>query len=355
MIYYIRVIVTLSIIQYSCNYLHAQKDEFYSKPLEIINEEDSVKLAGTLIAPDSMGTYPLALFISGSGPQDRFSTIGKNRPFLFIAKELEKIGIASVCFDDRGTGQSTGSKFTNTMEVELMDHQLILDAIHEQFADDSLSFSHVGLIGHSLGGMTALELNRSNELDFLVLMATPFEKGFEMMLKQKRNIESLYDDTPEEEIEIGINNMRKVYETLIENKDHPNLDSLLTAEFNALDTGSGLSPTLINNLVYQMTNTHLYDILLYDPMKTNYSLDIPTLFIYGSKDLQVPPAGSIQNIDQLIADRISPIDYVLISGVNHLFQKSKDGSPMDYVLLKESINEIPLGIITSWMERTLIK
>lgn len=332
-----------------------QKNDFYSKSVELFNHVDSVTLAGTLIAPDSTGTFPLAVFISGSGPQDRFSTIGRNRPFLEIAKEIEKIGVASLSFDDRGTGKSSGSKFTSTMEAELLDHRLIIESIPTLLANDSIHFSSLGLIGHSLGGMVALELSRTYDLDFRVLLATPFEKGYEMMLKQKKNMEQLMPDISDQQINVGVENLRTVYEVLIGNPDHIALDSLLTESFHEIDTGNHLSPTTINGLVYQMTQTYLKDILLFDPMRDSFPMDIPSLFVYGSKDLQVPPDASISNLDLIIQDDISPIDYVLFGNLNHMLQKSKDGSPMDYWMLDEPINELPLNTITFWLKQTLDK
>lgn len=332
--------------------LKAQEEStYFSKHLEVFNARDSVTLAGTLLAPDSVGTFPLAIFISGSGPQDRFSTIGKHRPFLVIAKKLQEIGIASLCFDDRGMGESTGSRYTNNMKAEMHDHQLIWDAVPEIESGMDMKFSSVGLIGHSLGGMIALQLGQENDLDFSVLLATPFENGMELMLKQKENIEGLYGNLTPEQVMVTVPDMRVIYEELSEHKSHPALDSILTAKINQLDTGDLMSPTIIEGLVYQMTETIIYDILTFDPMTANYTFDAPTLFIYGSKDLQVPPSMCISNLDQLIKDTLSPVDYVLLGGMNHLLQKSKDGNPLDYFFIDEPINPVAVEVIAAWMRR----
>jgi pimeloyl-ACP methyl ester carboxylesterase len=332
--------------------LEAQEESpYFSKHLEVFNARDSVTLAGTLMAPDSVGRFPLAIFISGSGPQDRFITIGKHRPFLVIAKRLQEIGIASLCFDDRGMGESTGSRYTNNMKAEMYDHQLIWDAVPEIESGVDMKFSSVGLIGHSLGGMIALQLGQENDLDFSVLLATPFENGMELMLKQKENIDRFSSDPSPVQKVLGNENMRAIYHTLIENSEHPQLDSILMTKILELDTADHMLPAFVRGFVYQLTETIMRDIITYDPMATPYTFRAPTIFIYGSKDLQVPPLQSISNLNQMIKDKLSPVDYVLLGGMNHLLQKCKDGHPLDYFLLDEPINPLAVGVITAWLTR----
>ena len=333
--------------------LQAQEDpSFFSKEIEVFNERDSLTLAGTLRAPDSVGEFPLAIFISGSGPQDRFSTMGKHRPFLRIANKLLEIGVATLYFDDRGTGQSSGHRLANTMEAEMTDHQLIWDAVPEIVSDSAIQFESVGLIGHSLGGMIAMELSRTNPIDFMVLLATHYEKGTEMMLKQKELIERV-SGVPEDSIQIGLQSLRPVYSLLVEKQDDPQLDSLLLRTIEEMDTTSFYSSTMKKNLVYQLTQTVMFDILTFDPLERDYALDMPTLFVYGSKDLQVPPSQRIKHLNQRMADTLGTIDYVLLSNLNHLLQKSKDGHPLDYYLLDEGISPLALTVITQWLKGVL--
>lgn len=332
--------------------LHAQEDhgqqQYFSTNVEVFHQKDSVLLTGTLSAPDSNGTFPLAVFISGSGPQDRFSTIGKHQPFLVLSKRLNEVGVATLSFDDRGAGESTGSIFTNTMQQELEDHQLILDAAGEIASNNKISFSKTGLIGHSQGGMIALELSQSNELDFYILLATPFENGMELMLKQKKNFESFQADLSEEEVDRSVNNMREIYEFVIENEENDDLDSLLFQMIQSMDSTNMYTKKVIDGLVYQLTKTSILDIIKYDPMEADYSFDSPTLFIYGGNDLQVSPAMSIENLDKLIKDN-DQVEYVLFSALNHLFQRADKGTPMEYFFIDETINEMALQVVTEWV------
>lgn len=322
----------------------------FHRTIEVYNSEDSVKLVGTLSCPDSIGSFPLAIFISGSGPQDRYSTIGKHRPFLTISQRLNAIGIATLSFDDRGTGQSTGSIFSSGMQKELKDHQLIIHAIPDIEAQYNVRFTKFGLIGHSLGGMVALELSKNNPVDFSILLATPFEKGSELMLKQKRNIENFYQELSVEEKEMSVRNMRRIYEFVNKNKDDKSLDSLLFEEINRMDTGNLYTTEFNNGLVHKITQTSLFDIITHDPKEAGYDFASPTLFIYGSKDIQVPPEGSIKNLNRISQDTIPQVEYVLLSGLNHLLQRCKSGHPLDYFMIDEPINEMAIRVMIEWLK-----
>ena len=62
-----------------------------------------VRLAATLTMPRSEGPHPAVVLISGSGPQDRDESLLGHKPFLVIADNLTRSGIAVLRFDDRGT------------------------------------------------------------------------------------------------------------------------------------------------------------------------------------------------------------------------------------------------------------
>ncbi len=345
------------IIQFVVNngVLHSQQisktDGYYTKDIELFNVKDSVTLAGTFSAPDSSGVYPLVVMISGSGGQDRHSSIGKLKPFKVISDRLNQHGIATLSFDDRGVGKSTGNIFSR-LDDEIRDHELILNSIQKIESESSIAFSKTGVLGHSLGGMIALELSKENNLDFSILLSTPFERGDHMMLKQKELIESLFTDVNIEDVKKGVNNMKEIYNFLNTNRGNDSLKVLLTQRINDMDSIS-LNSNLINGLVFQLTETVLFDILAYDPMNANYTFKSPTIFVYGSKDLQVPPQKSIENLNTLIQNskQSNPtIEYILFSGYNHLLQRCKTGGPVEYFFLEKTIEDEVLAVITAWIK-----
>src|SRR5690606_31105871 len=52
------------------------------------NPEASITLAGTLAIPEGSGPFPAVVLVSGSGPQDRNSTVYGHAPFHVISDHL---------------------------------------------------------------------------------------------------------------------------------------------------------------------------------------------------------------------------------------------------------------------------
>ncbi|MCD0469213.1 alpha/beta hydrolase [Flavobacterium sp. JAS] len=138
---------------------------YNSKDIDFIDSEEDVKLGGTLIFPKTEYSK-IVVITPGSGQNTRNS-------HYVIAEELLKKGIAVYRFDDRGVGKSGG-------EVNFSVDQIIRDlyyALNNIQKIDSLSKKHIGVLGHSLGGIATIDAYQEGlKMDFLILMSTPIEK-----------------------------------------------------------------------------------------------------------------------------------------------------------------------------------
>jgi hypothetical protein len=114
---------------------------------------DNIVLAGALTYPKSGGPFPVAVLISGAGPQDRNEEgFGGHRFFQVLADDLTKRGIAVLRYDDRGVGESTGTQDKATSA------DLAEDVKAAFLFLKTCSFINpqkIGLIGHSEGGFIA--------------------------------------------------------------------------------------------------------------------------------------------------------------------------------------------------------
>ena len=88
---------------------------------------DAALAAGIRVSPVPGPSAAVAL-LSGSGPQDRNSTVFGHRPFLVLADYLTRRGIAVLRFDDRGVGSSTGNFAMATTPDFASDALAALDA-----------------------------------------------------------------------------------------------------------------------------------------------------------------------------------------------------------------------------------
>lgn len=83
----------------------AKKANLYREE-EVTFRNGDIALGGKLLVPATRGPHPAAIFLHGSGPQDRNGEISQLR---FIADHFARHGIAALIYDKRGFGASTGS------------------------------------------------------------------------------------------------------------------------------------------------------------------------------------------------------------------------------------------------------
>lgn len=271
------------------------------------NEKDGATLAGTLTYPvnydKSSKKKPfVVLFVSGSGPQDRDETVFEHRPFLVIADYLARQGIASLRYDDRGTGASVGGKMKNATSEDFMrDAEAGLDFLRQQ-----KKFKKVGLIGHSEGGLIAFLLSAQKKTDFIVSLAGPGVKG----------------------------------------------DTLLATQTNRIMTLSGMPPSMTVEKYRQQKEVKdmawLQWFIDYDPSDNIRKTRCPVFALNGDRDCQVIASQNLTAIRQLLPKSKKNLikEY---SELNHLFQHCKTGLVAEYNEIEETISPEVLSDIAEWI------
>lgn len=97
---------------------------------------------------------------------------GRYRIYVHLAQELAKIGIASLRFDFRGSGDSEGEFSEMTVESEVSDVLKSLAFLHSMPQVDP---NRIGVLGNSFGGAVAvLAASQFKEVKSLVLLAAIF-------------------------------------------------------------------------------------------------------------------------------------------------------------------------------------
>lgn len=271
------------------------------------NEKDGATLAGTLTYPvnydkSSKKKPVVVLFVSGSGPQDRDETVFEHRPFLVIADYLARQGIASLRYDDRGTGASVGGEMKNATSEDFMrDAEAGLDFLRQQ-----KKFKKVGLIGHSEGGLIAFLLSAQKKTDFIVSLAGPGVKG----------------------------------------------DTLLAAQTNRIMSLSGMPATMTVEKYRQQQSvkdlTWLQWFIDYDPTDNIRKTRCPVFALNGDRDCQVIASQNLTAIRQLLPKSKKNLikEY---SELNHLFQHCKTGLVAEYNEIEETISPEVLSDIAEWI------
>ena len=269
------------------------------------NSQANAILSGTLTYPKGYkkgDKVPVVLMVSGSGPQNRDSEIFEHKPFLVIADFLARNGIATLRYDDRAVGKSSGKHQAPTTKEVSNDAQAGLD-----FLRKSNSFSAVGILGHSEGATVAFMLGALQSPDFILSLAGSGVKGDECLYAQAKRITEL--------------------------SGHPlTMDKAQYVKF-----------------ALARPNPWLEYFMNYDPEADIKNTDCPVFALNGEKDCQVIASLNLTSIAQKLPKNINS-KTKLYPGLNHLFQECKTGLPQEYATIEQTISPIVLKDIAEWIK-----
>ena len=324
-----------------------------SRDVEFRNGD--VTLAGTLSLPEGAGPFPAVLLISGSGPQNRDEAIMGHKPFLVLADHLARNGIAVLRFDDRGVGKSTGSFADATTKDFASDVEVGVAYLRTLKEIDS---KHVGLIGHSEGGIVApMVAARSPDVNFLILMAgvgVPIE---ELLREQSR---LLLKSNGADEAYIARNEAvaKRMFIIAKTEKDAMvRKDRLQEFSQSVIDsvaaTGSPLPEDVkaaLQGGVEMLATPWMSYLLSYDPAATLRRVRVPVLAINGELDLQVSPSQNLPTIKAALESGGNrDVTTLELPKLNHLFQTATTGNPAEYSIIEETISPVALNVIADWI------
>jgi hypothetical protein len=321
--------------------------DYVIKEVSYKSTTDDVVLAGTLSLPKGDGPFPAVMLLSGSGPQDRNSSIFGHKPFLLLAHELTQSGIAVLRFDERGVGESGGRTSEMTMATQMGDAQA---GINYLLSNNQINRTKIGLLGHSLGGILAPKLAIENDIDFLVLLAAPGVNGDAMMLKQRKDLLKLRGAT-DKQIE-GTNGMlASLYSELRKSSLE---DEALKTELQkklAIKYETTLPVKELNEMVNSIVdNEELMAILKSSPANYFQKVSCPVLALNGSKDFQVSAKENLAAIEKALSDGgNTAIETHELEGLNHLFQDSDTGDISEYQVIEQTMSPEVLRLITEWV------
>lgn len=317
------------------------------------NEKANIGLAGTLTLPQGSGRFPAVLLISGSGPQDRDSTLFGHKPFLLLADTLTRRGIAVLRVDDRGVGGSERGAMEPTTADLADDVRAGLSYLESRSDIDP---ERIGLIGHSEGGviapMVAVDTPR---ISFIVMLAGSGVRGDELMMAQVRAIASI-EGMPQEVVDWDLAMRRGVYDVVIAEKDGKPDTAAREAMIARVppipvpDAPADAAPRTARLLLQATSSPWWRHFLSYDPAPTLQRVRCPVLALIGGNDRQVPAAENLPAI-RTVLQAGGNMDATVreLPGLNHLFQTSDTGAPADYASIEETMAPSALSLIADWV------
>ena len=289
-------------------------------------------LKGTLTMPEnSTRKTPALIMVTGSGLQNRDEEIFEHKPFAVIADALARAGIATLRYDDRGFGESTGDAVNCTTEDLKNDALSGIRLLRERF-------DNVGVIGHSEGGTIALVLAAGKEVDFAVSLAGMVISGKETLMWQNRlGLEA--GGYPVETVETYCKALSEIFDASIADLPMPSV-----AKY-------GLPEDLTHRLravIQQVRTPYMKHFIAIDVRTILPDVACPVLALNGSKDMQVEHGANLGALQTgLPANPENIIETV--DGVNHLFQHCRTGQFDEYREIEETIAPEVLERIVGWL------
>ena len=318
-------------------YPYTVKDTVFMAP-------DGVILSATLTLPAAAKDrkVPGVVLVTGSGPQNRDEELFEHKPFAVIADYLARNGVASLRYDDRGTGMSKGDFLAGTTYI---------------FKDDARSgvelmrtipeIGKVGVIGHSEGGTIAFMLGAEGVPDFIVSLAGMAVSGKETLMAQ--NAASLDKS--------GISGKDK--DSCLALVDHM-FDEIIRQEKSgtqepldpeALAKSMGITvpqPVMESLKAVQNSRTPWLDAFVgLDPSVSLAAVKCPLLAINGDKDTQVDASSNLSAVGRLCPKA----EIRRMPSLNHLMQHAETGDVAEYGSIRETISPELLEVMLEFIRK----
>jgi pimeloyl-ACP methyl ester carboxylesterase len=286
-------------------------------PISIAAETHA--LAGNLVLPDKAShaqPVPGAVIIGGPGPTplQRYSPEGAKQWPVLWTEALAAAGIAGLCYDQRGSGLSTGEYH----EADWNDLYEDAKAAAEMLAIQP-EVGPVAAIAWADGAGFALQLAAEAKVSALVLLAPTYYTADE---RYARGVTELAKrrGLSDRVVQIRINQWRQEIEAATKRAGEGH---------NTTVTDLGGGNTVTTNL------TRFLQTVAFNPAEVVPKVNAPVLLLHGEDDIVVPPAES-QAMAEALSTRPDRLTY---RGVAHFIYRYSR----------------PMGDATAWLNQVLAR
>ena len=325
-------------------------------PVRFPSADGCLTLAGTLAVPGGSRTAAAVVLVSGTGPIDRDVTFAGHALFRTLAVALAARGIASLRFDKRGVGESGGDFSVATASDFVADVIGASDylVVHEGFAAE-----HVGLLGHSEGGMVALTAAaRAPRTAFCVSLAGPLLSGrdnavrsFALLARGRIQRDSEYERyVTEMDTLLEIARSREPSGREREADElAARLAPLIISERTQLILGA---KRLSGREFFRLLSSPCLDVALgWEPRQVVPLVMCPVLILYGAMDVQAPGRENMCAAAALVRE-FGKSDWTVreIAGMNHAFQRCETGMPDEYTSIRQVMADEVAEDVAEWIK-----
>jgi dienelactone hydrolase len=287
---------------------HATKSASPPPPIReepvVLHNGDTI-LAGTILLPPGPGPFPGMVCTHGSGSIVRSFAAYRSEGVFYA-----RLGFATLIYDKRGAGESTGNTAAASLE-DLSDDAIAGVQLLKDRAD--VIAGQIGASGISQGGWVApLAATRSSDVAFVVVISPSSVNPMEQSIFNVENTlrRAGYSD---EVIRRATGLRRRLYNFMRSGEPDVQLRSLLEAAHTEPWFAASQLPASLPDTV----NPGERAFLLFEPLPMWRRLSVPVLALWGGMDVQVPSRESKAAIEAALNGSNKDHTLILYPMANH--------------------------------------
>jgi uncharacterized protein len=321
----------------------AKKARVYREE-KVTFQNGDVTLAGTLLVPSTGGPHPAMVFLHGSGPQDRNGYVSLIR---LAADHFARNGIATLIYDKRGVGASTGNWAEASFDDLAGDALAGLRLLQSR---GDIRPRQVGLWGSSQAGwVMAKATSLSKQIAFIISVSAG-GSGYTVAQQELYNVET--------EMRAGGFSQAEIDEVLATRR----LLFNFVRTGNAGEYGAAIQKGRQNSRIKDWLTPPPEEIdrkkrdqwflaldIDFDPVPLWARYEGPVLQIFGELDASTPVRQVVPIIAKALASRKNT-DFAIkvFPKAHHLILEAKTGSDSELERLKRYVPGY-FDLMTTWL------
>lgn len=303
---------------------------------------DGARLAATLRTPFGRGRFPVVLMIGGSGPQVRGG-------FTRLQDSLLAAGIATLEYDKRGCGQSTGERI-ETIERLAGDAEAALAWLR---ARRDIDVSRILVLGSSQGGVIAPAVAVSDQrLRGVVMQMAPAVPGPQVASDQVARQLSMQwpqGGSYQDQRLFADSLIAIVQSTPDPVATHARISGAVAEAVKAGRIPSDAAESIVNGF----SDVAMRNVLAYRSADTLRRLKGPALAVFGTRDIAVSAAQNAPAAREALKQN-PEARVVVLEGLNHFLQRPHTDDPEEWRRLGGMMSDPQaMNLIVAWIEGTL--
>jgi uncharacterized protein len=298
-------------------------------------DEDDIVLSGNGVVVGATISTPKAapvagvVFLGGSGPADRDSTLGQSKPLKDLAWGLASSSIAVIRWDKPSAETTKVSGDDITLEKEYLPYTTAaIKALREKLALPEIP---IFLLGHSLGAMVApMVANTDAKIKGVVMLSAAGGKMYDSALRQMQYLASLNHDPP------------------FASQEYVDLVSKQVAVIESPDFNAKSK----EELPFGAPASYWLSVKEYDQVAVVRKLDIPVSILQPGRDYQVTVEDDFKLWKEGLEEKEN-VEMKIYEGLNHLFVAGEGPStPEDYTA-EGHVEDAVVMDVCEWIKKNL--